>query len=198
MKEAVIPVYFEAIGLPVPPAKKKTGKRKRSAQADEEPEPVVDMAISDAWLKNEQYMKSAKGFATIVKALIKLMNLIGVSYGVVTPKDVGATPYVDCTLRHFALICAMICNVFEKISRVKALRRCGVAVGIFQKYKVEVGISQEFLPTHGKVENGLRLVDGAHAGRGNLGTSSASDEELDELEEELSLGLEEAAEEMGL
>lgn len=185
VKEAVIPVYFQEIGLAVPPTKKKTtGKRKRAGQSAAEQVPAVGKETSDAWLKDGKYVKSAKGFSAIVKALIKLMLLLGVSYRVVTPSDLGADPHVECTLGHFALVSAIMRGVFEKLSGIKAKRRCGLAGGIFQEFKKEVGLVHDFLPMHDRVENKLRLVDGSKDGRANLGATSESDEDMEELEEE--------------
>lgn len=50
IKEADIPVYFEAIALPVTPTKKNTGKRKPAAQEAEEPAPKIYKPVADACL----------------------------------------------------------------------------------------------------------------------------------------------------
>lgn len=113
-------------------------------------------------------MKSDKGFPASMKAVAKLLVLLGASYRVVVPKDVGATLYVDCTLGHFALVCAVIRSELETLAGRKAMRRCGLAGGIFQEFKNEAMIADEFLPKHENVLNGLRLVDGGHAGRATL------------------------------
>lgn len=182
-KEAIIPVYFEAIGLPAPLQNNKTGKRKRGGAAAEiKDEPAFSKELSDAWLKDLAYMKSAKGFLAILEALMKLLRVLGVSDRIVQPKDVGGAPYIDCTFGHFALVCAIIRAVFEKASGLKAKRRSGLAGGIFIEFSAEVRRCHEFLPADNLPHRGLRLLDGHDTERASL--DDAVDVESDVLEEE--------------
>lgn len=182
-KEAIISFYFEAIGLPAPPQNKKTGKRKRAGAAAEiKDEPAFSEELSNAWLKDLAYMKSAKGFLAILEALMKLLRVLGVSDRIVQPKDVGGAPYIDCTLGHFALVSAIIRAVFEKASGLKAKRRRGLAGGIFIEFSAEVSRCHEFLPADNLPHRGLRIVDGHDPERANI--DDVVEVESEVLEEE--------------
>lgn len=120
------------------------GKRKREAAEAVEPVDPIDQPTADAWLKNYNYMQSDNGFPASVKMTVKLVELLGASYRIIQPTDAGATPYVEFTLGHFALVCPIIGGVFEKIAGLKSKRRCGLAGGIFQEFKNEVAIADKF------------------------------------------------------
>lgn len=144
------------------------------------------------WLADGNYMQSVQGFSASVKIVVRLVELLGASYRVIKPRGAGATPYVWCTLGHFALVCAVLRGVFAKIAGIKAVRRCGLAGGIFQEFKAGVAIADAFLPKHDRPENGMLLIDGHDPGRELLGDEdehggpSREEAEMDdeELEEE--------------
>lgn len=147
-------------------------------------------------MKGGTYVKY-KGNRGTLKALAKYMLLLGVSYRMVEHIDVGATLKFDYTLGNFALVCALIRVVFEKLVRVKAMRRCGLPGCIFQEFMDEVAIADGYVPKRADVQSGLRLVDGVDANRAKdmdeqvSGSMAAAAEELEEDDiefDELDLG----------
>lgn len=187
IKEAIIPLYFNAVGFSVPSIKKKAGKRRRGAAAAEEQASTFEKATAEALLFNGSFMQSDVGFPASVTMVVKLVDLLGASYRIIKPAGAGVTPYVDCTLGHFALVCAVIRGVFEKLVGIKAMRRSGLAGGIYQEYKNEVSIADAFLPKHNRAEKGMLLVDGHLPGRALLGDEEEAPPsgDTDELDEEL-------------
>lgn len=180
-KEVLIPVYFEEIGVFKAAPRTKAGKRKRATGASlQSVADVMDKPTADNWLADAAYMTSEQGFSAIVETLKQFMTVLGASARVVAGRNVGDNDYVDCTLGHFAIVCAIVRGELEKAAGVKPQRRTGLAGGIYAEFAAEVPLADEFLPMHDVAASGLRLVDGGDENRGKLD----ADESAELLEEE--------------
>lgn len=113
-----------------------------------------------------------------------MIVFLGCSDHVVEPVGPGDVAYVNCTMGHFALVCAIIRAVLEKAAGIKPLRRSGLAGGIFAEISNEVRRVHEFLPKDNIPSNGLRLMDGADPRRAILEEEVIPDPETSEFLEE--------------
>ncbi|KAK1864216.1 hypothetical protein I4F81_006766 [Pyropia yezoensis] len=99
---------------------------------------------------------------------IPFMLKVGASKRVVASKNVGGGEYVDCTVGHVSIVCAIILGELEKAAGIKPPRRNGLASGVYAEFAVEVPRQDDFLPMHDLPAGGLRLVDGGDEDRGKL------------------------------
>lgn len=180
-KEALIPTFFEEIGVFKSASRTKGSKRKRVPSASQQSVlDVMDKPTAEGWLKDCAYMTSEQGFRAIIETLKQFMVLVGAESRVVASPNVGGNEYVNCTVGHFSIVCAIVRGELEKAAGIKPQRRNGLSGGIFSEFSAEVARADDFLPMHDVPANGLRLVDGGDEARGKLD----AEESLELLEEE--------------
>ncbi|KAK1864241.1 hypothetical protein I4F81_006791 [Pyropia yezoensis] len=145
------------------------GKRKRQSAADwQTVADLMDKPTADNWLLNNSYIESDEGNPAMVETVEQFMLKVGASKRVVASKNVGGGEYVDCTVGHVSIVCAIILGELEKAAGIKPPRRNGLASGVYAEFAVEVPRQDDFLPMHDLPAGGLRLVDGGDEDRGKL------------------------------
>jgi len=117
------------------------------------------------WLKDDAYAKTPTGFKALMAAVANLLRFLGVAERVVKPKTVGQVEYNCCTMGHVCLPAAVIRDYLEKEAGIRSRRRCGVADGMYEQFAAELRRLHKWLPTDGKMKDGLLLVDGANKNR---------------------------------
>eukprot|EP00170_Pyropia_yezoensis_P001207 contig_5370_g1211 len=128
----------------------------------------MDKPTADNWLLNNSYIESDEGNPAMVETVEQFMLKVGASKRVVASKNVGGGEYVDCTVGHVSIVCAIILGELEKAAGIKPPRRNGLASGVYAEFAVEVPRQDDFLPMHDLPAGGLRLVDGGDEDRGKL------------------------------
>lgn len=168
-KETIIPVYFEHIGVFSPAPRSKNGKRRRQSGTDlQVVADLMDKATAEEWLNDLTYITSEEGYPAMLATLKQFMIMLGAETRVVASKNVGGGEYVDCTVGHVSIVCAIIRGELEKAAGIKPQRRTGLAGGIYTEFAAEVPRVDECLPMHDLPARGLRLVDGGDDDRGQL------------------------------
>eukprot|EP00168_Porphyra_purpurea_P015477 TRINITY_DN4774_c0_g1_i1.p2 TRINITY_DN4774_c0_g1~~TRINITY_DN4774_c0_g1_i1.p2 ORF type:complete len:248 (+),score=58.87 TRINITY_DN4774_c0_g1_i1:2064-2807(+) len=125
------------------------------------------------WLKDKAYAKSPTGSKALMAAVTNLLLFLGVPERVVKPKTTGEMEYSCCTMGHVALASAVTRDYLEEEAGIRSRRRCGVADGMYEQFAAELRRLHKWLPTDGKMKNGLLLVDGASKDRCTFGAEAA-------------------------
>lgn len=145
----------------------------------------MDKPAAKCWLEKLAYMQSEQGFPAIVETLKHFMLMLGADDRVTASSTVRGADFVDCTVGHFSIVCAIVQEELEKAAGIKPQGRTGLSGGIYTEFSAEVPRADRFLPIHNAPARGLRLIDGGDEYRGQL-DADESPELLEEKEIDVS------------